>query len=149
MVVVLKRKIENEMWTTYLPTILLMLTTLSTILYKPEHFEAAVSVNLTSMLVMTTIFTGVSDSLPETAYVKLIDVWLIFGQMIPFLEVILLTVLEALRKEDESRTDQHEEERVVEISKVSVVKVELKYLIKSTLYTVLCRCPQYQSLWPL
>ena len=106
MVVVLKRKIQNEILTTYLPTILLVLITLSTILYKPAHFEAAVSVNLTIMLVMTTIFTGVSESLPQTAYLKLIDAWLIFGQLIPFIEVILLTVLEAIREGDENRSDQ-------------------------------------------
>ena len=28
------------------------------------------------------------DSLPPTAYVKLIDIWLIFSQVIPFFEVI-------------------------------------------------------------
>ena len=42
------------------------------------------TVNLTTMLVMTTIFIAVMDKLPSTAYIKMIDIWLIFGQLIPF-----------------------------------------------------------------
>ena len=50
-------------------------------------FEAVVTVNLTSLLVLTTLFISVSKSLPPTAYVKMIDIWLIFCQLIPFAEV--------------------------------------------------------------
>ena len=52
--------------------------------------------NLTTMLVMTTIFTNLMDKLPPTAYVKMIDIWLIGGQLIPFIEVVLLTIIEML-----------------------------------------------------
>ena len=41
----------------------------------------------TLILVLTTLFISVSKSLPPTAYVKMIDVWLIFSQLIPFAEV--------------------------------------------------------------
>ena len=56
MVVVMKRKITSEMMTTYFPTILLTAITFATTFFKPFFFEAALSVNLTTMLVMTTIF---------------------------------------------------------------------------------------------
>ena len=46
-------------------------------------FEAVVTVNLTTMLVLTTMFISVSNNLPNTAYVKMIDVWLIFNLMMP------------------------------------------------------------------
>ena len=55
--------------------------------FQPFFFEALVTVNLTSLLVLTTLFISVSKSLPPTAYVKLIDIWLIFAQLIPFVEV--------------------------------------------------------------
>ena len=58
-----------------------------------------ITVNLTSLLVLTTLFIGISKSLPETSYVKLIDVWLIFGLLIPFLQVMLLTALDRMRME--------------------------------------------------
>ena len=54
MTIILKRKIMNEMMTTYLPSVLLILITYATTFFKPYFFEAALSVNLTTMLVMTT-----------------------------------------------------------------------------------------------
>ena len=46
----------NEFLTTYLPTVLLILITYATTLFKQFYFEAALTVNLTVMLVMTTLF---------------------------------------------------------------------------------------------
>ena len=37
-------------------------------------------------------FTGINDSLPQTDYVKLIDVWMLFSMMFTFLGVILHTI---------------------------------------------------------
>ena len=56
MLIRLKRKVMSEMMTTYFPSILLMLITFATTIFKDEYFEASLSVNLTTMLVMTTIF---------------------------------------------------------------------------------------------
>ena len=50
MVLVMKRKITSEMMTTYFPTILLTAITFATTFFKPFFFEAALSVNLTTML---------------------------------------------------------------------------------------------------
>ena len=87
MTIVLRRKIMSEMLTTYLPSVFLMLITFATTFFKPFFFEAALSVNLTNMLVMTTIFISVMERLPFTSYPKMIDYWLIFCQLVPFLEV--------------------------------------------------------------
>merc|ERR1712020_112256 len=67
MVVVMKRKITSEMMTTYFPSILLIAITFATTFFKPFFFEAALSVNLTTMLVMTTIFISKMESLPPTS----------------------------------------------------------------------------------
>ena len=87
MVIKFRRKIMSEMMTTYLPSMLLMMITFATTFFKPYFFEAALTVNLTNMLVMTTIFTSVMEKLPLTSYPKMIDVWLIFCQLVPFAEV--------------------------------------------------------------
>ena len=108
MTIVLKRKIMNEMMTTYLPTVLLMCVTYATAFFKPYYFEAALSVNLTTMLVITTIFMTVMQMLPSTAYVKMIDIFLIFGQLYPFAEVVLLTIMEYLREGDGSGLKEKE-----------------------------------------
>ena len=99
MTVTLKRKISKEILTTYVPTCLLMMITLATIFIKPFYFEAALGTNLTTMLMMTTIFMTVMAELPSTAYVKHVDLWLIGCQLVPFLEVLLLITIEALREE--------------------------------------------------
>ena len=91
--VVLKRKILSEMMTTYLPSVLLLMITFATTFFKSFFFEAALSVNLTTMLVMTTIFISAMEKLPLTSYPKMIDIWLIFCQLVPFTEVLLLRVL--------------------------------------------------------
>ena len=85
--IVMNRRIINEVLTTYLPTVFILIIVYSTNFFKPSFFEAVVTVNLTSQLVLTTLFISVSKSLPPTAYVKMIDVWLIFSQLIPFAEV--------------------------------------------------------------
>ena len=87
MTIVLRRKIMSEMMGTYLPSILLMMITFATTFFKPVYVEAALTVNLTNMLVMTTIFISVMERLPTTSYLKMIDFWLIFCQLVPFTEV--------------------------------------------------------------
>ena len=114
MAIVLKRKIMNEMMTTYLPAVLLILITYATTFLKPYFFEAALSVNLTTMLVMTTIFMAVMQMLPATAYVKMIDIFLIFGQLYPFAEVLLLTIMEYCRDGDGSGYDLDAENETVD-----------------------------------
>ena len=101
MVITLRRKFLREVITTYLPTILLMITTFITTFFKPEFFEAALGVNLTTMLMMTTIFMTSLSELTDTAYPKWIDFWLIFCQIIPLAEVVLLTLKEAYREEED------------------------------------------------
>ena len=45
---------------------------------------------------MTTIFTSKIEELPPISDLKMLDYWLIFCLVVPFLEVILRTVLECL-----------------------------------------------------
>ena len=46
------------------------------------------------------------EKLPPTSYVRLVDIWLICGQLIPFIEVILLTLKE-LYNEDDDEINHH------------------------------------------
>ena len=102
MLIRMKRKIMSEMMTTYFPSLLLMMITYATTFFKPFFFEAALSVNLTTMLVMTTIFISKMEGLPPTSDIKMIDIWLVLCQMVPFTEVVLLTAME-YQREDEAK----------------------------------------------
>ena len=92
----LKRKVATELLTTYLPTVLLLLITFVTIFFDKDLFADAIAVNLTIMLVMTTIFTSKIEELPPTSDMKMIDIWLIFCLVVPFLEVVLRTAVECM-----------------------------------------------------
>ena len=107
MVINLKRKIQTELLTTYLPTLLLLITTYATRFFKSEYFEASVTVNLTIMLVMTTIFTSKIEELPPTSDTKMIDIWLIFCLLVPFAFTLIQTAIECYR-EDTSRPKRPE-----------------------------------------
>ena len=56
MEITFKRRIVNELLTTYLPSFLLLFICYATTKFKAFYFEAAVTVNLTVMLVATTLF---------------------------------------------------------------------------------------------
>ena len=51
----------------------------STLYFNAEHFKTTSGVTVTTMLVMYTLYQAVSHKLPPTSYIKMIDVWLIFG----------------------------------------------------------------------
>ena len=55
------------------------------------------------------------EKLPPTSYVRLVDIWLINGQLVPFLEVILLTVLE-LNRDETSAINHHGFKRLTKIT---------------------------------
>ena len=112
----MKRKILSEMMTTYFPSFLLMMITYATTFFKPFFFEAALSVNLTTMLVMTTIFISKMEGLPPTSATKMIDYWLILCQLVPFIQVVLLTAKEYLR-EEKAEEDQHFDKQKVKVEK--------------------------------
>ena len=96
MAIKLKRKVVTELVTTYFPTILLLLITFTTIFFDKDLFGDAIAVNLTIMLVMTTIFTSKIEELPPTSDMKMIDIWLIFCLVVPFLEISLRTAIECV-----------------------------------------------------
>ena len=116
----LKRKVVMELLTTFLPTILLLTITYTTIFFNKDLFGDSLAVNLTIMLVMTTIFTSKIEELPPTSDTKMIDLWLIFCLLVPFSEVVLRTAIEVLadcgcaRCEDPERGDASKASKEIE-----------------------------------
>ena len=93
----IKRIIMNEVLTTYLPTALLIVISYSTTFFSPEYFEASLTVTLSVLFVMTTFFVSIMEKLPQTSYIRMIDVWLIYGQLFPFAQVVLVVYAEYLK----------------------------------------------------
>ena len=67
MEITFKRRLTNELLTTFLPSFLLLGITYATTFFKRLFFEAALVVNLTVMLVITTLFIR-QDIFPSKVY---------------------------------------------------------------------------------
>jgi hypothetical protein len=85
----LKRRYSNYIAATYLPSVCLLLAAEITLFIDESHFEATTMVALTSMLVMYTLYQSSAASLPQTSYLKMIDVWLLPGLLLPFVVFLL------------------------------------------------------------
>ena len=95
--ITLTRIFMHHIAATYAPTIVLMIITLLTLFIDyEEHFDGAITVHLTTMLVMYTLYGNTLDSMPYTAYLKSIDIFLLYGVVLPFLtflSVIIVTII--------------------------------------------------------
>ena len=125
MKLILKRRIINELLTSYLPSILLIFISYSTTFFRPFYFEASVTVNLTTMLVMTTIFISKMESLPPTSDIKMIDIWLILCQIYPFVEVVLLTAMEYQREGGNEKRKKRKKKRKSEVQIVKSISISM------------------------
>ena len=125
--------------TTFFPSMLLVAITYATTFFKPFFFESALTVNLTVMLVITTLFISVMNKLASTSYIKWIEFWLIFAQLIPFTEVVLLTILELYREDDDREINHHGESiqvagevKIIAPLQKSADNIYLKKILKVT-----------------
>jgi hypothetical protein len=90
----LKRIIYYHLATTYLPTFCLIIIAEMTLVIDKSHFEATIMVTLTAMLVMYTLYQSVANTLPQTAYLKMIDIWLLAGLILPFFVFMVLIAVD-------------------------------------------------------
>ncbi|XP_064085616.1 serotonin-gated chloride channel mod-1-like isoform X1 [Macrobrachium nipponense] len=74
----LERRYSLLVLTVFLPTFLLMGISYGTLFIKPKDFDTRSMMALTTLLVMYTMFDQVSSNLPDTAYIKMVDLWFFF-----------------------------------------------------------------------
>ena len=53
----------------------------------PNFFNTAITVNLTVMLTTTNLLISETTKLAQTSYLKWMEAWLIFAQLVPFVQV--------------------------------------------------------------
>ena len=80
----LKRIFYYHLTNTYMPTITLLIIAEITLHFDETKTELAIGLSLTIMLVMYTMYQSISGSLIQTAYLKMIDYWLLFCLLKPF-----------------------------------------------------------------
>ena len=96
--ITLGRQLLGTVLNIFIPTIVLNIISYTTNFYKDEFFETVVAINLTTMLVIVTLFVSISENLPATSYMKMMDIWLLFNLLVPFILIIIHTYMENLRR---------------------------------------------------
>ena len=109
----LGRRLLSIILTVFAPTVILNIVGHSSNYFKEFFFEAVISLNVTVMLVLTTMFISVSDNLPKTAYIKMIDIWLLFNLIKPFNDILVTTYMDSLKVDDEREINHHGVARTV------------------------------------
>ncbi len=81
----LSRRIAYHLTNTYLPTITLLIIAEVTLMFDELKTELSVGLSLTIMLVMYTMYQSINEIVMKTAYLKMIDYWIMFCLLIPFI----------------------------------------------------------------
>ena len=94
--ITLCRKISYHIVNIYIPTLCLIIIAGLTLFIDFSHFEVSIMIALTSMLVTYTLYQSISGYLPNTSYMKMIDIWLIGGLILPFFVIVILVIMDSL-----------------------------------------------------
>lgn len=82
--IVLQRIFSYHLTNTFIPTTSLLVIVEVTLYFEESQTEFAIGLSLTIMLVMYTLYQSINESMTKTAYLKMIDYWLLFCLLIPF-----------------------------------------------------------------
>ena len=80
---------------TFLPTILMNIVNQATnYISGDDRYSLIITVNITCMMVLASVYLSVSSSLPSTANIKPVEVWLLFNLAFPVLVIMVNVLLE-------------------------------------------------------
>ena len=80
---------------TYLPTILInIINQLTNYINGDSKYDLIITVNITSMMVLASIYLSVSTSLPSTPNIKPVEIWLLLNLGYPFLNILVNIILQ-------------------------------------------------------
>ena len=125
--ITLCRKLSYHIVNIYIPTLCLILIAGFTLFVDFSHFEVNVMVALTSMLVTYTLYQSISEYLPSTSYMKMIDIWLFGGLIFPFFIITILVIMDSLViQEKDEVIDMRKEEKML---KSTIFMSSMKFII--------------------
>ena len=122
--VILGRRLVGNILTVFLPTIIMVIMSQATNYFKPFFFETVIQVNLTIILVLATMFLAISQSLPTTSYVKMLDLWFILVLFVPFIYVLIHTYMDLLRDYKDKNETPEEDNTNMEKYKSPIFKLD-------------------------
>ena len=79
----------------YVPSLLMNIINQASVYIKGENkYDLSLTINITIMMVLASIYLSVSDSLPETAQIKPVEIWLLFNLIYNFCLIITLVIMQ-------------------------------------------------------
>ena len=91
----LTRNLVSILLVTYLPTVLMNIINQATnYISSPDKYELIITVNITCMMVLASIYLAVSTSLPTTAEIKPVEIWLLFSLVYPVLVIVINIIIQ-------------------------------------------------------
>ena len=100
--IILCRKLSYHVSNIYIPTLCLIMIAGFTLFIDFSHFEVSIMIALTSMLVTYTLYQSISEYLPHTSYMKMIDIWLLGGLIFPFIIITILVIMDSLTMKEKN-----------------------------------------------
>ena len=71
----------------------ILINVIFVVIFVIEFFVDVIAVNITCMMVLSSIYIAVSGSLPVTSSIKYVEIWLLFSLIYPFLVVLIKTFI--------------------------------------------------------
>ena len=90
-----------------------------------EFFGDVIAVNITCMMVLSSIYIAVSGSLPATSNIKYVEIWLLFSLIYPFLVVLINTFIHVERSKSKGVISV-----VEKTTELSSINIRTRYLRK-------------------
>ncbi|XP_064099440.1 uncharacterized protein LOC135210479 [Macrobrachium nipponense] len=80
----------------YIPTLVLLAISYMSLFVRTDMFDTRMMAALTVQLVIATLFSQVSQSLPKTSYFKMVDVWFLFCIAITFIVILFHGIIDSI-----------------------------------------------------
>ena len=93
--VMLKRNIFSVITVSFLPPLLMNIINQASVYLKGESkYDLIITVNITIMMVLASIYLSVSSSLPMTPNIKPVEFWLLLNLMYPFYVIVFTVIIQ-------------------------------------------------------
>ncbi|XP_047474204.1 uncharacterized protein LOC125028766 [Penaeus chinensis] len=120
----LERRWSLLVLTIFMPTFLLLGIGYGTLYIQLQAFQVRAIMTLTTLLVLYTLFNQVSSALPDTAYIKMIDMWFFFCIFLIFSVIVVHISVERLEP-GEARPS-----KTISVSPVQQMRPEGRWLLR-------------------
>ena len=118
----------------YVPSLLMNTINQASVYIKGENkYDLSLTINITIMMVLASIYLSESNSLPETANIKPVELWLLFNLIYNFCLIITLVIMQVTEIDCLYHHNKISFHRELTIMKKTLQKLERLFLTRRSL----------------